>query len=137
MRKKDGVEEKERGGGEQKDEVKREDEKEKDTRGEKNDDDGDDAMSRMRNRRRKRSRKRRQKRGRKYTSPQQGNLRLLGPPSGQDASDKARTRDRNVPADLRAVSLFTVPPMPQTRQEIAGKTQVVNVMYRLMTLLRF
>ncbi|GFN88539.1 hypothetical protein PoB_001504500, partial [Plakobranchus ocellatus] len=35
-------------------------------------------------------------------SPQQGDLRLLSPPSGQDAGGGARTRDRRVPADLRA-----------------------------------
>ncbi|GFO05924.1 transposon tf2-11 polyprotein [Plakobranchus ocellatus] len=30
-------------------------------------------------------------------SPQQGDLRLLGPPSGQGAGGGARTRDRRVP----------------------------------------
>ncbi|GFN99021.1 hypothetical protein PoB_002552700 [Plakobranchus ocellatus] len=35
-------------------------------------------------------------------SPQQGGLRLLGPPSGHGAGVGARTRDRMVPADLRA-----------------------------------
>ncbi|GFN92906.1 TBC1 domain family member 2b [Plakobranchus ocellatus] len=44
--------------------------------------------------------------------PQQGDLRLSGPPSGQDAGGGARTRDRRVPADLRADSLATVPPTP-------------------------
>ncbi|GFN95229.1 hypothetical protein PoB_002173500 [Plakobranchus ocellatus] len=34
-------------------------------------------------------------------SPQQGDLRLSGPPSGQGAGGGARTRDRRVPADLR------------------------------------
>ncbi|GFN97352.1 hypothetical protein PoB_002385800 [Plakobranchus ocellatus] len=34
-------------------------------------------------------------------SPQQGDLRLSGPPSGQGASSGAPTRDRRVPADLR------------------------------------
>ncbi|GFO35002.1 Pol polyprotein [Plakobranchus ocellatus] len=47
-------------------------------------------------------------------SPQQGDLRLSGPPSGQGAGGGARTRDRMVPADLRADSLATVPPTPQT-----------------------
>ncbi|GFO23846.1 hypothetical protein PoB_005035100 [Plakobranchus ocellatus] len=37
-------------------------------------------------------------------SPQQGDLRLSGPPSGQGASSGARTRDRRVPADLRATT---------------------------------
>ncbi|GFO29141.1 hypothetical protein PoB_005564600 [Plakobranchus ocellatus] len=40
-------------------------------------------------------------------SPQQGDLRLSGPPSGQGAGGGARTRDRRVPADLRADSLAT------------------------------
>ncbi|GFO49094.1 hypothetical protein PoB_007559900 [Plakobranchus ocellatus] len=43
-------------------------------------------------------------------SPQQGDLRLSGPPSGQGAGGGARTRDRRIPADLRADSLATVPP---------------------------
>ncbi|GFO17064.1 hypothetical protein PoB_004356900 [Plakobranchus ocellatus] len=45
--------------------------------------------------------------------PQQGDLRLSGPPSSQDAGGGAQTRDRRVPADLRADSLGTVPPTPQ------------------------
>ncbi|GFO43617.1 hypothetical protein PoB_007012200 [Plakobranchus ocellatus] len=44
--------------------------------------------------------------------PQQGDLRLSGPPSGQGASSGARTRDRWVPADLRADSQATVLPTP-------------------------
>ncbi|GFO50237.1 hypothetical protein PoB_007674200 [Plakobranchus ocellatus] len=41
-----------------------------------------------------------------YTaSPQQGDLRLSGLPSGQGADGGARTRDRIFPADLRADSL--------------------------------
>ncbi|GFO35374.1 hypothetical protein PoB_006187900 [Plakobranchus ocellatus] len=44
------------------------------------------------------------------TSPQQDDLRLPGPPSGQGANGEARTRDRKVPADLRVDSLATVPP---------------------------
>ncbi|GFN83382.1 hypothetical protein PoB_000988800 [Plakobranchus ocellatus] len=48
-------------------------------------------------------------------SPQQGDLRLSGPPSGQGAGGGARTRDRRVPADLRADSLATVPPTPLSR----------------------
>ncbi|GFO48045.1 hypothetical protein PoB_007455000 [Plakobranchus ocellatus] len=39
-------------------------------------------------------------------------LRLLDPPSGQGTGSGARTRDRRVPADLRADSLTTVPPTP-------------------------
>ncbi|GFO16717.1 hypothetical protein PoB_004322200 [Plakobranchus ocellatus] len=45
-------------------------------------------------------------------SPQQGDLRLSDPPSGQGAGGGARTRDRRVPVDLRADSLATVPPTP-------------------------
>ncbi|GFN83335.1 hypothetical protein PoB_000984100, partial [Plakobranchus ocellatus] len=45
-------------------------------------------------------------------SPQQGDLRLSGPPSGLGAGSGARTRDRRVPADLRADSQATVPPTP-------------------------
>ncbi|GFO10520.1 hypothetical protein PoB_003702500 [Plakobranchus ocellatus] len=45
-------------------------------------------------------------------SLQQGDLRLLGPPSGQGTGDGARTRDRRVSADLRADSQATVPPTP-------------------------
>ncbi|GFN79366.1 glycine receptor subunit alpha-3 [Plakobranchus ocellatus] len=46
------------------------------------------------------------------SSPQQGDLRLSGPPSGQGAGRGARTRDRRVPADLRADSQATVLPTP-------------------------
>ncbi|GFO33427.1 hypothetical protein PoB_005993200 [Plakobranchus ocellatus] len=45
-------------------------------------------------------------------SPQQGDLRLSGPPSGQGTGGGARTRDRRVPAYLRAGLLATVPPTP-------------------------
>ncbi|GFN83717.1 hypothetical protein PoB_001022300 [Plakobranchus ocellatus] len=38
-------------------------------------------------------------------SPQQGDLRLSDPPSGQGAVGGARTRDRKVPEDLRTDSL--------------------------------
>ncbi|GFO06260.1 hypothetical protein PoB_003276500 [Plakobranchus ocellatus] len=48
-------------------------------------------------------------------SPQLGDLRLSGPPSGQGAGGGARTRDRRVPADLRADSPATVPPTPRGR----------------------
>ncbi|GFO07097.1 hypothetical protein PoB_003360200 [Plakobranchus ocellatus] len=43
---------------------------------------------------------------------QHGDLRLSGPPTGQGASGGARTFNIRVPADLRADSLFTVPPTP-------------------------
>ncbi|GFO26288.1 hypothetical protein PoB_005279300 [Plakobranchus ocellatus] len=42
-------------------------------------------------------------------SPQQGDLRLSGPPSGHGASGGAKTRDRRIPADLRADTLATEP----------------------------
>ncbi|GFO21988.1 4-coumarate--coa ligase [Plakobranchus ocellatus] len=45
-------------------------------------------------------------------SPQQGDLRHSGPPSGPSAGGGARARDRNTPADFRADSLATVPPTP-------------------------
>ncbi|GFO38812.1 hypothetical protein PoB_006531700 [Plakobranchus ocellatus] len=44
----------------------------------------------------------------------QGDLRFSGPPSGQGADGGARTRDRRVPADLRADSLATVPQTPRS-----------------------
>ncbi|GFN73712.1 hypothetical protein PoB_000021800 [Plakobranchus ocellatus] len=46
-------------------------------------------------------------------SPQQDDLSLSGPPSGQGAGSGARTRDRRIPADLRADSLAPVPPTPR------------------------
>ncbi|GFO04983.1 hypothetical protein PoB_003148800 [Plakobranchus ocellatus] len=55
-----------------------------------------------------------------YVSPQQGDLRLSGPPSGQDARGGARTRDRRIPADLRASSLAFEPPTPQKKKKNAG-----------------
>ncbi|GFO15848.1 hypothetical protein PoB_004235300 [Plakobranchus ocellatus] len=48
-------------------------------------------------------------------SPQQGGLRLSGPPPGQGAGGGARTPDRRVPADLRAKSLAILPPTPLCR----------------------
>ncbi|GFO04683.1 hypothetical protein PoB_003118800 [Plakobranchus ocellatus] len=51
-------------------------------------------------------------------SPQQGDLRLSGLPSGQGAGSGARTRDRRVPADLRADSQATVLPTPPKRRNI-------------------
>ncbi|GFO22614.1 hypothetical protein PoB_004911900 [Plakobranchus ocellatus] len=46
------------------------------------------------------------------SSPQQGDLWLSGPPSGQGTGGGVRTHDRRVPADLRMDSLANVPPMP-------------------------
>ncbi|GFO14867.1 hypothetical protein PoB_004137200 [Plakobranchus ocellatus] len=54
-------------------------------------------------------------------SPQQGDLRLSGPPSGQGAGSGARTRDRRVPADLRADSQATVLPTPHPVQQNLDK----------------
>ncbi|GFN82734.1 hypothetical protein PoB_000924000 [Plakobranchus ocellatus] len=48
-------------------------------------------------------------------SPQQGDLRLSDPPSGQGAGGGARASNRRIPADLRADSLATVPPTPPTK----------------------
>ncbi|GFO49858.1 hypothetical protein PoB_007636300 [Plakobranchus ocellatus] len=47
-------------------------------------------------------------------TPQQGDFRFSGRPSGQGADGGTRTHDRMVPADLRADSLATVPPMPRS-----------------------
>ncbi|GFN76590.1 hypothetical protein PoB_000309600 [Plakobranchus ocellatus] len=53
-------------------------------------------------------------------SPQKGDLRLSGPPSGQGAGGRALTRDRRFPADLRAVSLAIVPPkFPTGKEEVS------------------
>ncbi|GFO09768.1 hypothetical protein PoB_003627300 [Plakobranchus ocellatus] len=52
----------------------------------------------------------------RLASPQQGDLRLSGPPSGQGASSGARTCDRRVPADLRADSQATVLPTPPEKE---------------------
>ncbi|GFN82810.1 hypothetical protein PoB_000931600 [Plakobranchus ocellatus] len=49
-----------------------------------------------------------------YRSPQQGDLRLSGPPSGQGAGGRAQTCDRRVSADLRTDSLATVPSTPRS-----------------------
>ncbi|GFO32818.1 hypothetical protein PoB_005932300 [Plakobranchus ocellatus] len=49
--------------------------------------------------------------------PQQGDLRLSGPPSGQSAGGETLTRNRRVPADLRADSLATVPPTPPSKYD--------------------
>ncbi|GFO05937.1 hypothetical protein PoB_003244200 [Plakobranchus ocellatus] len=54
-------------------------------------------------------------------SPQQGSIRLSGPPSGQGAGGGARTRDRRFPADLRADSLATVPSTPPYTDTVTGK----------------
>ncbi|GFN98093.1 hypothetical protein PoB_002459900 [Plakobranchus ocellatus] len=42
-------------------------------------------------------------------SPQQGGLRLSGPPSGQSTGSGARTCEKMIPAYIRADSLTTAP----------------------------
>ncbi|GFN82522.1 hypothetical protein PoB_000902800 [Plakobranchus ocellatus] len=49
--------------------------------------------------------------------PQQDDLRLLGPPSGQGTGVEARTCHRRDFADIRADSLSTVPPTPLPGRE--------------------
>ncbi|GFO33945.1 hypothetical protein PoB_006045000 [Plakobranchus ocellatus] len=46
-----------------------------------------------------------------------GDLRLSGSPSGHDAGRSARTRDRRVPAELRADSLASLPPTPRAKKK--------------------
>ncbi|GFO35072.1 hypothetical protein PoB_006157700 [Plakobranchus ocellatus] len=53
-------------------------------------------------------------------SPQQGDLRLSSSPSGQGAGGGSRTRDREIPADLRADSLSTMPLTPPVREATAN-----------------
>ncbi|GFO21806.1 hypothetical protein PoB_004831100 [Plakobranchus ocellatus] len=60
-------------------------------------------------------------------SQQQGDLRLLAPLSGQGAGSGARTRNRRVPADLRADSLATVPPTPPAQLVPSVQNQCVSV----------
>ncbi|GFN95322.1 hypothetical protein PoB_002182800 [Plakobranchus ocellatus] len=52
-----------------------------------------------------------------HPSPQQGDLRLSDPPSGQGAVGGARTRDRRLPDEIRADSLSTTPATPPTERE--------------------
>ncbi|GFN91387.1 hypothetical protein PoB_001789300 [Plakobranchus ocellatus] len=61
-------------------------------------------------------------------SPQQSDLGLSGPPSGQDASGGARTLDRRVPADLRAGLLATEPPMPPPLSRESSPCHVLTTM---------
>ncbi|GFO18286.1 hypothetical protein PoB_004479100 [Plakobranchus ocellatus] len=69
-------------------------------------------------------------------SPQQGDLRLSGPPTGQGVGGRARTRDRRALADLWADLLPTMPPKPQEMRIIGvnvRKTlQDVNVLVSLI-----
>ncbi|GFO34629.1 hypothetical protein PoB_006113400 [Plakobranchus ocellatus] len=61
-----------------------------------------------------------------YTvSPQQGDLRLSGCPSGQGVGGGARTRDRRFPANLRAASLAAVPPS-ESRKFMSGLAENVK-----------
>ncbi|GFO22358.1 hypothetical protein PoB_004886300 [Plakobranchus ocellatus] len=60
------------------------------------------------------------------SSPQQGDLRLSGPPSGKGTGDGARTRDRRVPSDLRADSQATVPPTPRNSHEVTRNLKMLQ-----------
>ncbi|GFO35559.1 hypothetical protein PoB_006206400 [Plakobranchus ocellatus] len=54
-----------------------------------------------------------EKKGSKHIAcPQHCDLSFPGPPSGLKSSGGVRTRNRRVPAYLRAYSLSTVPPTP-------------------------
>ncbi|GFO18574.1 hypothetical protein PoB_004507900 [Plakobranchus ocellatus] len=57
-------------------------------------------------------------------NPQQGDPRLSGPPSGQGTGGGARTRDRRIPAGLRADSLATV--SPKSPQELHRNFKATN-----------
>ncbi|GFO29225.1 hypothetical protein PoB_005573000 [Plakobranchus ocellatus] len=50
-------------------------------------------------------------------SPQHGDLRRPGPPSGLGIGGGAQTCDRRVPIDLKGDSLSTLPPMSPTPKE--------------------
>ncbi|GFN83243.1 hypothetical protein PoB_000974900 [Plakobranchus ocellatus] len=54
--------------------------------------------------------------GKAYSSPQQGDFRLLGSSSGQGVGDEARTHARRIAVDLRADSPATVLPTPPHKQ---------------------
>ncbi|GFO28710.1 hypothetical protein PoB_005521500 [Plakobranchus ocellatus] len=58
--------------------------------------------------------------------PQHDDLRLSGPPPGQEASSGARTRNRRVPADLRADSLSTVPPTLSKLHNVSASSRVIR-----------
>ncbi|GFO13838.1 disintegrin and metalloproteinase domain-containing protein [Plakobranchus ocellatus] len=49
--------------------------------------------------------------------PHQGDLRLSSPPSGQGAGGGAQTRDRRIPADVRANSLALCHRRPHSKRE--------------------
>ncbi|GFN91235.1 hypothetical protein PoB_001774100 [Plakobranchus ocellatus] len=61
----------------------------------------------------RKERERKTRGGRETAIPQQGDLRLLSPLLGHGASGGARTRDRRIPSDLRAVSLAAVALRPR------------------------
>ncbi|GFN81701.1 hypothetical protein PoB_000820700 [Plakobranchus ocellatus] len=64
-------------------------------------------------------------------SPQQGDLRLSGPSTGQGADGGARTSDRGIPANLRAHSLATLPLTPQLAHKRKCKYIVTASLHRL------
>ncbi|GFN82725.1 hypothetical protein PoB_000923100 [Plakobranchus ocellatus] len=67
------------------------------------------------------------------TSPQHGDLRLSGPPSGQGASGEARLCDRRVPADHMADLLSSMPPTPHNARENQRRIWSENVKVVLKT----
>ncbi|GFO03154.1 hypothetical protein PoB_002965900 [Plakobranchus ocellatus] len=88
------------------------------------DDDEDDENRKKKNRNNTYCNKKKNRRS-GTTSPHQGDLRLLGPPSGRNADGGARTRDRRVPADLRADLQATVLPTPRKKGE-TGTIQYIT-----------
>ncbi|GFN77341.1 hypothetical protein PoB_000384700 [Plakobranchus ocellatus] len=64
-----------------------------------------------------------------FSGPQHGDLRLSGPTSGQSAGGGAQTCDRGVSADLRADSLSTVPPTPQTYWSLISIALTNDIQY--------
>ncbi|GFO27632.1 hypothetical protein PoB_005413700 [Plakobranchus ocellatus] len=54
-------------------------------------------------------------------SPQQSDLRLSGPSSGQGTGGGAQTRDRGIPADIWADSLATMLPTPHIVEQAQNK----------------
>ncbi|GFN96272.1 hypothetical protein PoB_002277800 [Plakobranchus ocellatus] len=67
-------------------------------------------------------------------SPQQGDLGLSGPLSGQGAGGGARTRHRWVPENLRANLLSTVPPMPMAHPNAMTREEQVEAYFRVSSL---
>ncbi|GFO09055.1 LOW QUALITY PROTEIN: hypothetical protein PoB_003556000 [Plakobranchus ocellatus] len=62
-------------------------------------------------------------------SPQQGDLRLSGHPSGQGTAGGARTRDRRVTANLRADSRATV-------RKVCGDDDEITMVFIMVMIMR-